>query len=137
MSWEQSLVRLADHEVDGLRQRLAAIVDRKTVIEMRIAALHAEAEAEATRSDDDAQAGFYRIGFLQGWRMRRDGLRAELAAAILEEEGARDALTRAFEELKKYEQIADGAVRKQIAERARRDGAEMDELGLRRAAARP
>ena len=133
MSWEQSLVRLADHEVDGLRQRLAAIMDRKTVIEMRIASLHAEAEAEASRSDDDAQAGFYRIGFLHGWRIRRDAALAEIAEAEAEEAGARDALTRAFEELKKYEQVAETSRVAGVRAAASRERAAFDELGLRRA----
>jgi len=134
MSWETSLVRIAGFEVEGLRKRLAAILDRKAAAELKLALLHAEAEAEDARADDDAAAGWYKIGFLRGWRIRRDGVLAEIAEAQAEEAGARDALTRAFEELKKYEQVAENARVAQVRAAAHRERAVFDELGLRRAA---
>jgi flagellar FliJ protein len=134
MSWEHSLVRIAELEVEGLRKRLAAIVERKALAELRLAMLHAEAEAENARSAEDAAAGWYRLGFLEGWRMRRDAARAEIAEAEAEELGARDALTRAFEELKKYEQVADNARQANVRLAAKRERAVFDELAQRRAA---
>ena len=134
MSWEHSLVRIAELEVEGLRKRLAAIMERKAVAELRLAMLHAEAEAENARSAEDAAAGWYRLGFLEGWRMRRDAARVEIAEAEAEERGARDALTRAFEELKKYEQVADNARIAAVRLAAKRETAAYDEVGLRRAA---
>ena len=52
-----------------------------------------------------------------------------------EEAGARDALARAFEELKKYEQIEEDARIAAVKLQAKLETAELDELGLRRAAA--
>ncbi|MGZ8370957.1 MAG: flagellar export protein FliJ, partial [Caulobacteraceae bacterium] len=121
MTWRNSLVRLADFEVEELRKRLAEVLDRKMVAEMRLAMLHAEAEAENSRTDDDAQAGWYRLGFLQGWRIRRDALLAEIASLSAEEEGARDALGLAFEDFKKYEQVAENARAAQVMAAAKRD----------------
>jgi flagellar FliJ protein len=53
---------------------------------------------------------------------------------ILEERGARDALAQAFEEQKKYEQIAEQQRLLGLKEEARQETAALDELGLRRAA---
>ncbi len=134
MSWAQSLIRIADYEVELLQKRLADIADRRVAMEMRAASLEAEAVAEAEEARRNAEACFYHAGFLQGWRARKDKLAAELGELEAEEEGARDALSHAFEELKKYEQIAEG---QQVAARktaAKRETAEMDELGLRKAA---
>ena len=134
MSWENSLVRIAEFEVEGLRKRLIAILERKATAELKLAMLHAEAEAENARSAEDAAAGWYRLGFLQGWRTRRDATLAEIAEAEAEETGARDALSRAFEELKKYEQVADNARQTEVRAAAKRERAAFDELGQRRAA---
>jgi len=134
MSWETSLVRIAEFEVEGLRKRLAAILERKALSEMKLAMLHAEAESENARSAEDAAAGWYRLGFLQGWRIRRDAALAEIAEAEAEEQGARDALTRAFEELKKYEQVAESSRMTLVRAAAHRERIAFDELGARRAA---
>ena len=64
------------------------------------------------------------------WRRRLiDALEAE-------ERGARDALAQAFEEQKKYEQVAETARTLELKETARRESAAMDELGLRKASGR-
>ncbi len=97
--------------------------------------LYAESEGESRRLAIDAEAGWYRLAYLEGWRARRDGLKAELVALAGEEAGARDALARAFEELKKYEQIEEDARIAAVKLQAKLETAELDELGLRRAAA--
>ena len=136
MSWQDSLVRIADHEVDELKKRLAAVVDRRVMMEMKIAILQAEMASECAHMAQDAEAGLYRIGFLQGWRMRRDAYNLELESIELEEAGARDALGRAYEELKKYEQVSETARAVTRAADAKRDRAVLDELGLRGASGR-
>src|SRR5690242_19847531 len=109
MSWRDSLVRIADYQVEQLQMRLAEVVERRTKAEMRLVMLHAEVEAEMERAAADAEAGWYRIGYLEGWRARRDAAIADIAAVQAEEAGARDALAEAFEELKKYEQLQENA----------------------------
>jgi flagellar protein FliJ len=136
MSWRQSLVRLASYEVEQLRKRLAEVIERRAEAEIRIALLEAEGEAEARKAAVDAESGWYRVGYLAGWRLRRDALRAELAALEAEEAGARDAVARAFEELKKYEQLEENAQIREAKAEAGRETAALDELGLRRRAAR-
>jgi flagellar protein FliJ len=135
VSWENSLVKISGYQVDVLRKRLVAIAERRMAAELALTLLHAEYEAEAARADEDAHAGWYRIGYADGWRVRREAAERQIAQIEAEEAGCRDALAAAFEELKKYEQVADGALRAQAHAAARRDRAAMDELGLRRAVA--
>jgi flagellar FliJ protein len=135
-NWRGSLVKLAGFEVEELRKRLMAVLDRRADAELRLALLHAESEGESRRLAADAEAGWYRLAYLEGWRGRRDGLKVELATLANEEAGARDALARAFEELKKYEQIEEDARQQAARTQARLETAELDELGLRRATAR-
>ena len=135
-NWRASLVKLAGFEVEELRKRLMAVLDRRAETELRLALLHAEAEGESRRLAADAEAGWYRLAYLEGWRGRRDGLKADLVVLDGEEAGARDALARAFEELKKYEQIEEDARLQARRAAAKLETAALDELGLRRASAR-
>lgn len=136
MSWSTSLVKLSTYEVETHQKRLGEIVARKSVAEARLRALHAEGEAEAARARQDASAGWYQVGYLDGLRMRKAAVQAEIDAIAVEEMGARDALNLAFEEQKKYEQVVENARRAEVREAAKRETAALDELGLRRAAAR-
>ncbi len=136
MKSAQSLIRIANHEVETLQKRLAVLVEQRTAAEMKRVMLEAEAVAENAHAAQDAEARFYRIGFLQGWRMRRDRVVAEIEAALAEEAGAREALTQAFEELKKFEQVLEMTRVAEAKAQARRETAALDELGLRRSQGR-
>ena len=135
MSWAQSLIKLSTYEVEVLQKRLAEIADRRMQAEMKLVLLAAEGEAEAEKGRQDAEHGWYQLGFLEGLRTRKALAQAEIDRIAIEEEGARDALALAFEEQKKYEQVAEGIRLADNKERARLETAAMDELGLRRAAA--
>jgi flagellar protein FliJ len=134
MSWAHSLIKLSTYEAGVLQRRLAEIVERRLAAEMRLAILEAEGEAEAIFSADEAAAGIYRAGFLEGLRIRKARVQADIDAISLEEQGARDVLAEAFETQKKYEQIAENMRLAEVKEVVRRERAELDELGLRRAA---
>ena len=134
MSWAHSLIRLSTYEAEVLQRRLAEIVERRLAAEMRLAILEAEGEAEAIFSADEAAAGIYRSGFLEGLRIRKARVQADIDAIGLEEQGARDVLAEAFETQKKYEQIAENMRLAEVKDVVRRERAELDELGLRRAA---
>jgi flagellar FliJ protein len=136
MAWTDSLIRIAEHEIDGLKKRLAAIAERRADAELRLALLEAEAEAETQRARTDAEAGWYLIGFRQGWALRRDKITAELHGLEMEERGCRDALTEAFEAQKKVEQVAEAHKALAAKEEARRETAVLDELALRKAVGR-
>jgi flagellar FliJ protein len=134
MSWAQSLIKLSTYEVEILQKRLGEIADRRMQAEMKLAFLEAEGEAEAERARHDAEAGWYQVGFWEGLRARKAMIQADISQIALEETGARDALALAFEEQKKYEQVAEGIRLTRVKEAARLETAALDELGLRRAA---
>ena len=134
MKWAHSLIRISNYEVEMLQKRLAEVVDRRTALDMRLAALAAEEESEQRHADQNAEARIYLAGFRQGVAIRRDKLRRELAAVMLEEQGARDALSEAFEALKKFEKVAETYRLAEEAEEKKRETAALDELGLRRTA---
>ena len=133
MSWSQSLIKLAAYEVETRQQQLAEITGRLAQAEMRLALLCAEGEAEALRAREDAQAGWYHIGYADGLRQRKAAVQAQIDAITAEERGARDALAQAFEEQKKYEQVAETMHAAEVRETRRREGAELDEVGMRAA----
>jgi flagellar FliJ protein len=133
MSWADSLIKLSGYEVETLQKRLSEIVDRRTQAEMQIVLIEAEAEAEAAHARHDAEAGWYQVGFLEGVRIRKAQAQIEIDRIALEEAGARDALAAAFEDQKKYEQVAENMRLARNKEVAKQETAALDELGLRRA----
>jgi flagellar FliJ protein len=134
MSWKESLIRISSYEVEMLQRRLAEVVERRSDAELRLVILDAESEAEIVHADQDAQAGWYRAGFLQAMRQRRANLQGEIAGLGAEEAGARDALAEAFEALKRFEHVAETARLAAVKEEARRETVALDELGLRQRA---
>jgi len=136
MSWRQSLIRISNHEVETLQKRLAEVVDRRRQVEIKLALLEAEAEAERRTVAQDADGGRQLAEYMHGVKVRRGVLAAALATIAAEEAGARDALSQAFESLKKFEQVAEMARLADEREAARRETQALDEMGLRAAARR-
>lgn len=132
--WANSLVRISNHEVETLQKRLAEIVGRRMGVERLIAVLDDEVAFELANKQPFEEAGFYLAGFREGATVRRNRFEAQLVEIIQEEAGARDALTEAFETLKKYEHVVDAAKAAAAKEEQRRETATLDELGLRKLA---
>ena len=132
--WAQSLIKLSTYEVETLQKRLADIADQRTQVEMRLAMLHAEGQAEQAAAAQDPQHGWRIVGYLDALKVRMDLVRQDLYLILIEEQGARDALAKAFETQKKYEQVAEQAQVLAVKQAGRVESAQMDELGLRRAA---
>jgi flagellar FliJ protein len=137
MSWAQSLIRVRAFEIETLRKRLGAVMGAKTAVEMAIAALDVEAEAETAHARLDAEAGWYLVGFRDGWKLRKAKALAELKGLELEEQGARDALAEAFTELKKVEMVAEAQAVAARTVVAKRESAALDEIALRKTASGP
>ena len=133
MSWAQSLIRLSTFQVEELQKRVREIEDRRALARLSLVALDRQSEEETLRAAGDAEAGWYLIGFKEGLKTRRSKILSELLALDLEAQGARDALATAFEAQKKYEHVAEAARVQLARETARREGAALDELALRRA----
>ncbi len=132
--WAQSLIRISGYEVETLQKRLAEIATRRATAEMRLAVLDAERELETDHVRADASQRGLLEAYLGGWKIRKDSATTELRTMEMEEEGARDALMTAFEELKKFEHIAEVTRLSQLAAMARRESAAMDEQAILRAA---
>lgn len=133
MSWEKSLIRIAGYDVEVRQKRLAEVVSRREAAEMRLVMLDAELEAETAFIRSRPEAVFHQAAYLAGCKARRLDLQAAIDLILAEEAGARDALAEAFEAQKKYEHVADGMARRKAREAARRETAELDELGVRQA----
>ena len=133
-AWAQSLIRISNYEVETLQKRLAEITARRASAEMRIAVLDAEVEIERERARSDAEARLLLDAYMGGWKARRQVAEADVAEIEAEELGARDALTGAFEELKKFEHVAETTRLNALIAAGRKETARYDELGLRRRA---
>ena len=133
-AWAQSLIRISNYEVETLQKRLAEITARRASAEMRLAVLDAEVEIERERARADGDAAMLLQSYLTGWKMRRAVAETDVTEIEAEEMGARDALTGAFEELKKFEHVAETTRLNAIIAAGRRETAAFDELGLRRRA---
>ena len=133
-AWAQSLIRISNYEVETLQKRLAEITERRANAEIRIAVLDAEAQNERDRARMDAEAGMMLGAYLNGWKARKAAAEGDLTVVDAEEAGARDALTGAFEELKKFEHVAETTRLNKLLAVAKRETAAFDELGLRKRA---
>ena len=133
-AWAQSLIRISNYEVETLQKRLAEITARRASAEMRLAVLDAEAEVEQERAREDADAAMLLQAYLNGWKVRRSAAETNVAEIDAEEAGARDALTGAFEELKKFEHVAEMTRLNAMLAAGKRETAAFDEMGLRRRA---
>lgn len=134
MSWADSLIKLSTYEAEVLQKRLAEIVDRRMAVEMRLALLEAEGEAELAFFAQEAAAGIYRAGFFDGLKLRKAKIQSEIDVIMIEESGAREALAEAFEAQKKYEHIAQNIKIEARKVQGRLESAALDELGLRKRA---
>jgi len=134
MGWAGSLTRIANYEVETLQKRLSETAARRLDAELRMTLLEAEAEAEAGNARTDREAAMAHPLYVRGWRVRRDKLQGQITTLQAEERGARDALGRAFEELKKYEHVVEMAKVAAVKLANRRETAALDEVGLRAAA---
>ncbi|WP_372708354.1 flagellar export protein FliJ [Brevundimonas sp.] len=134
-AWAQSLIRISNYEVETLQKRLTEITARRASAEMRIAVLEAEAEIEQERARSDTDAALLLQAYLSGWKLRKGAAEADVVVIDAEEEGARDALSGAFEELKKFEHVAETTRLNAVMAAGKRETAAFDELGLRRRSA--
>ncbi len=133
-AWAQSLIRISNYEVETLQKRLAEVAARKAEAEMRVAVLDAEVEIERENARLDPASGMMLQAYLKGWALKRADAEGVVAAVSAEEDGARDALTSAFEELKKFEHVAETTRLNKLLAAAKRETAAFDEMGLRRRA---
>ncbi len=74
--WAQSLIKLSNYEVETLQKRLAEIADQRAQVEMRLAMLHAEGEAEQAAAAQDPSLGWRIVSYMEGLKVRMDAVPA-------------------------------------------------------------
>jgi len=133
--WAKSLIRLSTFEVETLQKRLAEVVTRRTHAEMKIATLDAEFELECVKASGDPHLSRHLPAYRHGHKLRRDTQAAELDLIVREEDGVRDSLSKAFEDLKKFEHVAEVTKLNRIAAEKKIEDAMLDEVALRKKSA--
>lgn len=129
--WAKSLIRLSTYEVESLQKRLADVVTRRTHIEMKIATLDAEYELECVNAAANPMFGSHMAAYKHGHKLRREAQQSELQLIMQEEEGVRDQLSYAFEDLKKFEHVAEVTQLRRLVAEKKVENAAMDEVALR------
>jgi len=61
--WAQSLVKLSAYEVETLQKRLADIAEQRGQVEIRLAMMQAEGEAEQALAPQDPQNAWRIVGY--------------------------------------------------------------------------
>ena len=103
MGWRQSLIRISNFKVEELQKRLKEIEDRREAALLVLDALDLEAEEEKLRARSDPSVAWCHPDYVKAWKIRRAKTEADVVAISAEADGARAALSEAFEELKKFE----------------------------------
>lgn len=129
--WVKSLIRISTFEVETLQKRLAEVATRRTHVEMKISTLDAELALEIARAAQEPALSFDLTAYKTGWARRREQCVSELELIAHEEAGIRDALNGAYEELKKFEHVAETTRLSKMAAELKRENAAMDEAALR------
>ncbi|MBW8881176.1 MAG: flagellar export protein FliJ [Asticcacaulis sp.] len=129
--WAKSLIRLSTFEVETLQKRLAEVVTRRTHVEMKIATLDAEYELECMKAANDTALSHHLGAYKRGFKHRRETCVTELDLISREEDGVRDQLGMAFEDLKKFEHVAEATKLRRDAAFKKAESAAMDEAALR------
>lgn len=132
MKSADALIRIAKHQIDLARRRLAAVEAQLGETDARLNGIAAEEERERayTHSNPETAGAFAR--FAQGVALRRAALAASRAALIEQVRALRQDLQHAFEEQKKIELLEEKRKLRLRQEEARRETALLDEIAGRR-----
>ena len=124
------LIRVNKWKLDEARKTLAGLESMAEDFRRQIAALDAELrrEAEVARGSPEAAQGYG--AYLGAARARRQRLEKSLGEAVRQVGEAHGAVTRAFQELRRYELAQQARARRQAELARRSDRIRQDEVGL-------
>lgn len=127
----KSLIRLHEWNVDEKRRKLGELLRLQGDLEDQIKNLDAEHEREkAAAAADPTGAGLAYANYAQAVRQRRDNLEDSIKQMDIVIGYARDELSEAYQELKKYETVEKNRQRRYELEQARREQIMLDEVAL-------
>lgn len=127
----KSLIRLNEWNVDEKRRKLGELLRLQADLEDQLKRLdenHAREKQAAT--DDPAGAGMAYASYATQVRQRRANLLDSIAQMDIVVGYARDELSEAYQELKKYENVEQNRQRRHELELARREQVMLDEVAL-------
>ncbi len=128
----ESLIRLHKWRVDEERRRLVALESVALDFDRRLDALVAELRHESAVASGSIDAALGFGGYASGMRERRERLiqsKEEIEAEIA---SVRDLVSRAFEELKRYEILAEDGRRRAALKEKRAQQSVLDDVGVDR-----
>ena len=128
-SRSESLIRLKKFQVDEKRRQVAQIEMMVADFERMAAELDQQIEIEQTKTGISDVAHFAYSTFAKAAMSRRDNLLASAADMRDQLETAQDALAEAVEDLKKVELLDQREHGREVAEEAKSEQAEYDEVG--------
>ncbi len=127
-----NLIRLGRWRLDEQRRVVTDLDRLKDGLLAELARLAIDMEREAMLSQGDSEFAVAYPAWLRLALGRRDRLNASLAEADAKLVVAQDDLRECFQELKRYETLAEGRTKRERAAVERRQNAELDEIGLAR-----
>ncbi len=125
-----SLIRLADANLNEKRRELHEIERQEEELRNRLDALETEKIQEQQNARSLEFGAFAYSGYARGVIERRERIEAQIAAMQEPLEAARQAMSEAFQDLKRYEIALDIRVKSAKAEFERKDTIAMDEMSL-------
>lgn len=125
-----ALIRLHDWQVDEKRRELVEKLHAVELLEARLRALEAEAEAEARIAAAAPETALFYGRYVVTVRRRRNELTHALGTAEAEVAAAREAVREAFLQLKKYQTAEEQRVKREALAEDRREQAVLDEVAL-------
>ena len=128
-SRSESLIRLKKFQVDEKRRQLTQIEMMIADFERMASELDQQIEIEHTKTGISDVAHFAYSTFAKAAASRRDNLLASANDMKAQLEAAQDALAEAVEDLKKVELLDQREHGRELAEEAKAEQAEYDEIG--------
>ena len=125
-----SLARVHNWVLNEKRQRLAGLEELAAKMRGDLATLEKQIEDEQRVAADSMEGTIAFPAFIEAALERRKRLSKSIANLERAIEAARDEVHEAFQEAKKFELARDNNERRELDRIARRDQAELDELGV-------
>lgn len=126
----ETLIRLAGVEIDRARINLQQVLAEEDILQTQMDDLARSVERESSLAEKNPEFGRQFGTYIAYAKRRREELVAAKRKLQPRINAARTALAEAFANQKRYEIASQNRAEAEAAERARKDGLAMDELGL-------
>jgi flagellar biosynthesis chaperone FliJ len=125
-----AVIRLNKLEIDELRRQIGVLLREESDLVARDRALDEALARESRLADEHPETAYTFAAFLTAHRQRKADLSETLANVRAQIEATRDSLAELYRRRKTYELAQDARDKRAEQERARKDQAVLDEVGL-------